>query len=247
MPDESSSQEKRAIITFVTPGPDPEKLKLRKAGTIFGRENGDILLKDHGVSATHCQIQYINGDYLIFDMNSSNGTQVNGESVLKQKLNSGDRVAIGKTEFIFTLEDPNQVAHISTIYQGLDELSSPGDKTSIVDTLLENEIRNTQRWEVHIHAHYADGLEEEYRIQQSTIFIGRATSFGRFEEDGGISRRHLMIRLNNNGEVFIEDEGSTNGSFLNGQKIQGIHMVSPDDDVQIGSCNLKIKSYSRSA
>jgi len=247
MAETDKKKEKRAIITFTANGGGVDKLKLRQAGTIFGRENGDILLNDYGISATHCQIQYINGDYVIFDMNSSNGTMINGEKIVRQKLQSGDKVAIGGTEFTFTLEDAASVQHISTIYQPTDEDSVVSDKTSIVDTLIENEIRNNQRWEVLITTTYGDGSTEEYRIQQNTIIIGRATSFGRFEEDEGISRRHLMIRLNNNGEVFIEDEGSTNGSLLNGKKIQGIHMVNESDEIRIGSCLLKIKSYSRSA
>jgi pSer/pThr/pTyr-binding forkhead associated (FHA) protein len=49
-------------------------VKLRRDATILGREKGDILIKDREISSTHCQIQFIEGVYHIFDMNSTNGT-----------------------------------------------------------------------------------------------------------------------------------------------------------------------------
>ncbi|NRA44651.1 MAG: FHA domain-containing protein [Oligoflexales bacterium] len=178
-------------------------------------------------------------------MNSSNGTIVNGAKVIKQKLEDGDRILIGKTEILFKLEDEKQVRHISTISSAMKEFNAGHDKTSIVDTLLENEIKNNQKWEVLLSVTYSDGSQEDYRLQQNTIFIGRATSFGKFEDDSDISRRHLLIKLNDNGEVFIEDEGSTNGSYLNGKRIRGIHLVSPSDEIKLGSCRLRIQSFSR--
>lgn len=245
MNEEKSGVKLRAILHFLNSGYDLDVIKLRMAGTIFGRESGDIILKDNEVSSTHCQIQYIKKDYYIFDMNSSNGTIVNGAKVIKQKLEDGDRILIGKTEILFKLEDEKQVRHISTISSAMKEFNAGHDKTSIVDTLLENEIKNNQKWEVLLSVTYSDGSQEDYRLQQNTIFIGRATSFGKFEDDSDISRRHLLIKLNDNGEVFIEDEGSTNGSYLNGKRIRGIHLVSPSDEIKLGSCRLRIQSFSR--
>ena len=242
---DQSGTQLRAILHFLNSSYDLDVIKLRMAGTIFGRESGDIILRDNEVSSTHCQIQYIKKDYYIFDMNSSNGTIVNGAKVIKQKLEDGDRILIGKTEMLFKLEDEKQVRHISTISSAMKEFNTGHDKTSIVDTLIENEIKNNQRWEVLLSVTYADGSQEDYRIQQNTIFIGRATSFGKFEDDSDISRRHLMIKLNDNGEVFIEDEGSTNGSYLNGKRIRGIHLVGPNDEIKLGSCRLRIQSFSR--
>ena len=49
---------------------------------------------------------------------------------------------------------------------------------------------------------------------------------------------------NDNGEIFIEDQGSTNGSYLNGKRITGMHLVRPQDEVKVGTSLLHIKAKS---
>lgn len=240
-----SLPEKRAILRFLSGENNKEIIKLRRAATIFGREKGDIILNDHEISATHCQIQYINHDYHLFDMNSSNGTFCNDQAVVRIKLNSGDRIRIGQTDFLFQLEHADDVQHISTIFQASKEVYPPNEKTSIVDSLIEHERHNSQRWELVITTTYPNRHQEEHCLSQNLVYLGRATSFGLFAEDPELSRRHLMIKANDLGEVFIEDQNSTNGSFLNGKRIQGIHQVKPSDQIRIGSCELRLKTIAR--
>lgn len=236
------AQKIRAILSISSGNEKYETIKLKKAGTIFGRENGDILLNDSEVSSTHCQIQYIEGDYYLFDMNSSNGTLLNGKPIVKQKLKTNDLIVIGKTKLTFTLESEQSVQHISTISQTSKELYAGHEKISIVDSLIEKEKQDNINVSLLITVSYRNTPAEEHIIKQKSLYLGRATSFGPFEHDESISRRHLLIKLNENGDVFIEDQGSANGSFLNEKKIHGLHLVSPDDLIRIGSCTIKLKA-----
>ena len=74
------------------------------------------------------------------------------------------------------------------------------------------------------------------------FFIGRASSFGKFEHDPEISRRHLLVKVNDTGEIFIEDKGSTNGSYLNGKRINGMHLVGPQDEIKVGTSTIRIRT-----
>lgn len=236
--------DKRGVLYFLD-GKQSEAFKLRRDATIFGREKGDIVIDDHEISSTHCQIQNINGVYHLFDMNSTNGTFVNNERIVKSKLNDGDVVTVGQTSFRFALEDESNVRHISTIFKTKDKKSGVADsKASLVDTLIENELRSTQQSALVLSIIYLDGSTDEIELQQRTLYIGRASSFGKFEQDPEISRKHLMVKVNDTGEVFIEDQGSTNGSFLNGKKITGMHLVRPQDEVKVGTSTLKIRAKS---
>ena len=69
-----------------------------------GREAGsDIQLLDSEASRTHAEVRLqTDGSWELLDLNSSNGTRVNGELVAKRELRSGDRVEIGETLMIFT-------------------------------------------------------------------------------------------------------------------------------------------------
>src|SRR5256885_2468300 len=50
---------------------------------------------DSRVSTHHAEIRFDNGNYLVIDTGSSNGTLVNGKMVKQQKLRSGDKIVFG--------------------------------------------------------------------------------------------------------------------------------------------------------
>lgn len=235
----------RGVLYFVTGKGNGEAVKLRRDATIFGREKGDIIIDDHEISSTHCQIQNITDVYHIFDMNSTNGTFVNNERIVKAKLNHGDIITVGQTSFRFQLEDESNVRHIATIFKSKDKRAlTDSSKSSLVDTLIESELRSTHAHSIILQVNYVDGTTDSIELSQRVLFIGRASSFGKFEQDTEISRKHLLIKLNDMGEVFIEDQGSTNGSFLNGKRITGMHLVRPQDEVKVGTSTLKIAAKS---
>lgn len=232
-------KEKRGVLVCISGKRKDEIVKLRRDNTIFGREKADIIVSDAEVSATHCQVQNIDDNYHIFDMNSSNGTYLNGERIVKAKLVEGDVIEIGKTSFRFALEDEKNVRHIPTLFTSSSAKSK--DKThSLVDTLIEDELNSSKHVQLIIKVVYGNGHKEVIELQQKVAFIGRASSFGQFDQDTEISRKHLMIKLNDTGEIFVEDQGSTNGSFINGEKINGMHIVKASDEIKVGKCLLSI-------
>lgn len=239
-----TTDEKRGVLYFLAKKAGDEAIKLRRDATIFGREKGDIIVDDHEISSTHCQIQNINGVYHIFDMNSTNGTFVNNERIVKAKLSHGDIITFGQTSFRFQLENESSVRHIATIFKSKDKRSLQDSKSSLVDTLIESELRSTQSHALVLSVRYYDGTSDELELNQRMLFIGRASSFGKFEQDPEISRKHLLVKVNDTGEVFIEDQGSTNGSFLNGKRITGMHLVRPQDEVRVGTSLLRIRAKS---
>lgn len=90
---------------FVVRGRDQGRhFQLSQAVLRLGREAGsDIQLFDSEASRTHAEVRVQDdGTWELQDLNSSNGTRVNGELVFKHVLRSGDRVEIGETLMIFT-------------------------------------------------------------------------------------------------------------------------------------------------
>lgn len=74
--------------------------------TTLGRDNSaDIVVDDPGVSRRHSEVRVTtDGPHLVTsirDLNSTNGTFVNGERITSQRLHDGDRVTIGRTSAIF--------------------------------------------------------------------------------------------------------------------------------------------------
>lgn len=63
-------------------------------------DNNDIVVHHPTVSRTHCRIFYECNTLWIEDLNSSNGTQVNGEKISKWPLQHGDNVLVGNQKLL---------------------------------------------------------------------------------------------------------------------------------------------------
>jgi predicted component of type VI protein secretion system len=73
----------------------------------IGREEGNGLrLNDERISRYHAKVQYEDGDIIITDLDSTNGTRVNGSTVQIRRLRPGDQVSVGRSMLLFgTMEE----------------------------------------------------------------------------------------------------------------------------------------------
>jgi pSer/pThr/pTyr-binding forkhead associated (FHA) protein len=68
----------------------------------IGREEGNALrLNDERVSRYHAKVQHDNGEMILTDLESTNGTRVNGTVVQIRRLRPGDRVGVGRSLLLF--------------------------------------------------------------------------------------------------------------------------------------------------
>lgn len=82
-----------------------KEIELDQEITTIGRKAvNDIHLDNLAVSGTHAKILLLGGDCFLEDLESTNGTYVNGDRVTKHALKDGDKIAIGKHEFLYQNE-----------------------------------------------------------------------------------------------------------------------------------------------
>ena len=77
--------------------------------TMIGRNpTTDITLLDDGISREHAIISYeeSSSEYMVDDLQSTNGTKVNGKRVRSASLLPNDEIRIGNTTFRFELMCP---------------------------------------------------------------------------------------------------------------------------------------------
>jgi hypothetical protein len=68
----------------------------------IGREEGNLLrLNDERVSRFHAKVQFDNGEVILTDLESTNGTRVNGNVIQIRRLRPGDRVGVGRSLLLF--------------------------------------------------------------------------------------------------------------------------------------------------
>ena len=96
--------------------------------TIGREEENTIRLNDERVSRFHCKIQDDEGRIILTDLDSTNGTRVNGTPVQMRVLTIGDQVAIGRSLLLFG--SPQQlVAKRALVEQKTHDLGQPDQAT----------------------------------------------------------------------------------------------------------------------
>ncbi|HEY5579777.1 MAG TPA: FHA domain-containing protein [Rhodoferax sp.] len=79
-----------------------KEVQLTKDRTTLGRRPyNDIVIDNLAVSGEHAVVQMTGGQVYLEDLNSTNGSYVNGKAVKKQLLQDGDSVEVGKYKIKF--------------------------------------------------------------------------------------------------------------------------------------------------
>jgi pSer/pThr/pTyr-binding forkhead associated (FHA) protein len=83
-----------------------KEVQITKDKTTLGRRPyNDIVIDNLAVSGEHAVLQMVGNDVFIEDLNSTNGTYINGKAVKKQLLAHNDTVEVGKYKIKFMVED----------------------------------------------------------------------------------------------------------------------------------------------
>ena len=103
-------------LVILCPGDSVSEYELGKNITTIGRRpENDISIANPTVSGRHARLRQLVNDYILEDMNSTNGTWLNGKPVSKHALANGDTIRIGDCEIAFFCEEQGeQRAHENT-------------------------------------------------------------------------------------------------------------------------------------
>jgi FHA domain len=83
-----------------------KEVQITKDKTTLGRRPyNDIVIDNLAVSGEHAVLQMVGADVFIEDLNSTNGTYINGKAIKKQLLQHNDTVEIGKYKIRFIAEE----------------------------------------------------------------------------------------------------------------------------------------------
>ncbi len=228
----------RLIISSSESESDNQDLILENKREIFlGRSpSTDVPLQNPAVSGVHARIVLEDREFFIEDLNSRNGTILNGERLLpKQKklLRSGDVIKIHP----FTIQFFNGLA----VY----EQSPPSESTSVIrEDMLRNVLGGLFGAEDNppkliVISGQASVEQFELKGIHVEFKLGRAPHCDLVIHDENVSREHALIRRDPTG-VFIRDLNSRNGVYINGQRItrNQEYRLNDRDEISLGIVTL---------
>ncbi|MFK5892087.1 MAG: FHA domain-containing protein [Pseudomonadota bacterium] len=101
-----------AKLQLIFDGKIKQEYELNKAETSIGRSpSNDIVIDNRGVSGKHALIVLTDNNYILKDLDSTNGTKLNGKKVSRVELNHGDHINLFKHTLNFVLVSAEQQAH----------------------------------------------------------------------------------------------------------------------------------------
>jgi pSer/pThr/pTyr-binding forkhead associated (FHA) protein len=184
---------------------------------VIGRgQNCSLPLDETLASREHAHVVFENGSFWLVDQGSRNGTMLNGEKVAgKKELRDGDEIVIGTTHLKFVWDKSGQDGDSdddkTRVASGVEIEKAPGqavvEKKDIGD--IEAKLRITE-------GPLAGGF---FRNWESPLTIGRGLNNNVVLVDDAVSTAHAQI-VQEGQDYFIEDLKSSNGTFLDGVKVQ---------------------------
>ncbi|GAA6152603.1 FHA domain-containing protein [Pseudoteredinibacter isoporae] len=219
------------------------------ASTILGRSDDcDIVLKSDIASRRHAAIELKEGDLVLSDQGSSNGTFLNGEKLsAPASLFDGDIIVIDTDTF--SVISPNKreaEADIPSVWsegEGLESASQTQivfdvERSAAVSDYMAGRIEIPPLGEVPRLVGLSDAVRGRiYELQgdQSTNIwhLGRSEEVDIVIDDGSVSGKHAQ--LVNDGVLWkIVNWMSTNGTFVNDKKGLSTFLKS-GDIIRLGS------------
>lgn len=88
----------REHVTLYVSG---QPFRISQKVTTLGRSRDcDIVVPDPNVSRVHAEVRHEGLEYVLVDLGSTNGVEVNGRRVLRHSLRDGDRLSLGGAEVV---------------------------------------------------------------------------------------------------------------------------------------------------
>ncbi len=233
-----------AHLELVDPSSQPRRFALDKEVIRLGRDpEGEVVIDAAAavVSRRHAEIRTVDGQFAVADLKSFNGTLVNGQRIAgTTKLFDQDQIQLGTGGPILRLVDPAHIAPGPRV-AGPEAAAQPeripsefaqiaamarreGTIVSTSGTFPPQTMPGTGQSQLLARVSF------ENRTQLS---VGRAAD-NEIRLDGlQISNHHAKF-ARKNGSVVVEDSRSTNGVYVNGERLSGRRPVQLSDVIQIG-------------
>ena len=182
------------------------------------RDN-DIVIENLSVSRNHSRIRLKDDRYILTDLNSANGTYVNGVKVTRTELVNNDVITIGKHKLHF-VDKPVSDEQVILDAFGADKTMLV-EKASIAKLVI---LKGKHK-------------EKDFPISKYETTIGRTADNDICLHDWFVSKKHAAI-IRQGSNFFIKDLGSWKGTFVNEKQIRDT-ALNNNDTIQIGTIKFR--------
>lgn len=218
--------------------------------TIGRKETNHIVITNLAVSSNHAKVECKDDGIFISDLDSKNGTFVNGKTITSCRLKDGDEIVIGKHKLFFSDSDGGK-----RVYPGgpTGTPSSVLDSTMVLDT---SKHRNMLSNILTAGSKKADGAKRKAPIpvllylkggEGKVVLRNKFTRIGKEATNDIIAKgffvgaRAATVTRRNDG-YYISHMKSWAKTYVNGEKIKGAVKLEHADIISLGNLHMKFLS-----
>ena len=227
-------------------------IPLSASPILIGRKKGDIIINDPLISGTHAKIYPANDGWYIEDLNSTNGTLVDGHLTGRTKLRPGAEISLGnsklvlfvglsahKEEDIAPKSSGSQLEIAWLLENELVELDNTKESTRGAGDIINKDLRLPSHLKALVEVVAGQDVGKSFRFTSGTMTVGRRT--GEIPlSDVEVSRQHAVVEVFSRDMIFLRDMGSTNGTFHNGRRITNAKLQN-GDTIGLGRSVLRLR------
>jgi pSer/pThr/pTyr-binding forkhead associated (FHA) protein len=216
-----------------------KEFELTGQSMTMGREpDNDIVVENLLVSGYHARIDPAGREYILTDLQSKNGTFVNGERVTSTKLKDGDQILVGKHTIVFTLSpeeiQEDQKLTEPTMFIEVAQGASEPEAQDPTPSGLDSTAISAERPAV---LSFLSGGGDEYEIKKKLVKLGKGEEAdvhigGLFTPKvaATISRRPTGYHLTPTGRAKVK---------VNDAQVGSSHRLREFDTIEIGPAKLQ--------
>ncbi len=225
---------------------------LQKGVNTVGRQDTDVLLSDPSVSRRHATIEVREEDAVVTDTGSTNGTMVAGVRLGEGEqavVRSGQKVRFGSCALTFEMEPAAAAAgdgeEAGAGAEAPQDEEAPAEAGTAPEAEEEAEEREPEVEQVSEGASPARAVltvretGERHTVGEDGASIGRRPGNDIVLSDAYVSGQHAIIAFRD-GAFHLTDIGSTNGTLLNGSRLEpDVPVALKDgDEIRMGQLTL---------
>jgi pSer/pThr/pTyr-binding forkhead associated (FHA) protein len=202
------------------------------APVTIGREEGNLLrLNDERVSRFHAKVQMDSDDIILTDLESTNGTRVNGRMVQIRRLRAGDRICVGRSLLLYGSNE--EIAARMATLANKTKLQASGQESPLAPVAPTIQAHaNVAQFEPE--ADFDLNVKEDVTVDSSGLFVHNhqlpplpmklsPSQAARIAEILDLLHRGLTRATD---RIEANEEGTeVNLSYADWQKVLGVHML----------------------
>ena len=218
-------------LIVIQPDGTTMRVSLNSPFLRIGRsESCDLVLSDPKVSRLHLELTIVDGVAHFMNVSLSSSFTFGGGQVKKAALSHGQTLTVGGTRLFYLGNDTS-------------EFNSEDDEATAQTAFGDME----EPYEMTVSDHSKARLVivrpseiREIKIQKNKLTVGRSSKADLSIDHEKVSRLHCQMTLSDDGTLFLEDLGSTNGTYFKGESIERMSLK-PNQSFSVGDAKIVFK------